>query len=323
LYGFIELRDRGWKVATCEERFRGALTTLFQKLRHYGFNLMNLRALRRAAKSDVLLVKDDFSFPLTLTAALFRKRLIYLDSMFFMPGNRLKRFLLGINMRCAPLIVSYSQFQVDLWSAAFSIPKNRFVVLPYTIDYPFYARGANQSGAAAAQEPPYILAIGRDLGRDFASLVEATRQLGLRLKLITLPYLIPENAREAGHVEILQRVSYAELFRLYGGATAVAVPLKKDVIYPSGIRAVMESLAVGCPAIVSRTAILEEYFPASSGTVHYVEAEDVDQLKAAIQLLLADDGLRARLKQRGQEYIVQRFQMSAFVERLEQVLSTD
>src|SRR5688572_4494420 len=156
LYGFIELRDRGWKVATCEERFRGALTTLFQKLRHYGFNLMNLRALRRAAKSDVLLVKDDFSFPLTLTAALFRKRLIYLDSMFFMPGNRLKRFLLGINMRCAPLIVSYSQFQVDLWSAAFSIPKNRFVVLPYTIDYPFYARGANQSGAAAAQEPPYI-----------------------------------------------------------------------------------------------------------------------------------------------------------------------
>src|SRR5690606_5037417 len=95
--------------------------------------------------------------------------------------------------------------------------------------------------------------------------VSACIQLNLRLKLVTLPYLIPDNARNHPNVEVLQRLPYDKLFELYANAASVVVPLKEGISYPSGIRAVLEALALNKAAIVTRTPVLEEYFHEGDG----------------------------------------------------------
>lgn len=321
LYGLVELRARGWNVEIADERFHGKESAFAARLRSYGFDLSNFRALRRAMSCDILLVKDEFSLLLSLLARLSRKRIIYLDSLFFIPKHPLRRLLARMNLRLAPCIVGYSRHQVELWSREFSVSMSKFSVLPYTIDYPFYRQLSQGTTARNERAERYVLAVGRDLGRDFQTLVLAAERVGLNVKLVTLPYLIPMAVRNARHVEVLQNISYRELFELYAGARMVVVPLKRDVSYPSGIRAVMESLAAGKATIVSRTPILEEYFPVEDGTLMYVDGEDVERLSEEMRRVDQDDALRESLERRGPSCVASRYQMGRYVDALEGLLA--
>jgi glycosyltransferase involved in cell wall biosynthesis len=319
LYGLVELLDRGWRVEPCDEQFEGRLTGLTRRFRHLG--ALNLRSLRRVAEHDVVLVKDEFSLPLTLLARALGKRIVYLDSLFAVPRSTLKRLLLRINVRAAPLVLCYSQHQVRLWADLCGVPAAKFRVLRYSVDWPFYRGALEHAPPAAGAEPPYVLSVGRDLGRDFDTLLRAAEGTGLRVKLVTLPYLVPAAARGSGLVDVLERVSYPELFRLYAGARMVVVPLKRALAYPSGIRAVLEALAVGRATIATRTEILREYVPDDGRNLLYVDPERPDALRAAIRRLDGDDALRADLERRGRDHIAENFQMVPFVDDLESLLA--
>jgi glycosyltransferase involved in cell wall biosynthesis len=324
LYGLVELRDRGWRVAACDERFVGATARITKRIRRrWGLNFMSWAALMRAARSDVLLVKDEFSMSLTLLARLLGKRIIYLDSLFDLPKHLLRQLVLRANLRLAPEVVCYSQYQAEFWTKVAGVKRSKFRVLPYAIDTSFYRTALARAEPARSHAQPYVLSVGRDTGRDFGTLIAAARCAGLRVKLVTLPYLVPEAARGAADVDVLERISYAELFQLYAEARMVAVPLKDDMTYPAGIRAVMEALAVGRATIATRTHILEEYVPDDERNVLYVSAEDADELCAAIRRLDTDDELRSGLETNGREYVAARYHMDAFVDELEQLLMID
>jgi len=321
LYGVVELLDKGWAVKLCDDRFSALGAGLAQRMRPYGFHIIPPAALRRVVKHDLILVKDDFSLPLTLLARLRRKRIIYLDSLFAIPRNRLRRLLLTVNARLAPLIMCYSDVQARLWSRTFGVPPARFRVVRYGIDCEFYRNGIRRAAAPADQEAPYVLSVGRDMGRDFDTLVRAVEGTGLRVKLVTLPYLVSDAVRRSPHVDVLQRVSYPELFRLYAGAEMAVVPLRRGITYPSGIRAVMEALAVGMPTISTRTPVLEEYFPPNERTVHYVDGEDPESLRRAIIRLRDDEDLKRELAENGRAWVTERYHIRAFVQELESTLA--
>lgn len=322
LYGMVELIERGWEVEACDVRFVGRFSKLSAKLRRYGVNLLGLRALASVSRYDMLLVKDNFSELLTIFARLLRKPILYLDSLFFIPSHPVRRAHIRFNLWIASRVACYSRYQAELWSAAFGVNRAKFFVVRYAIDVPFYRRGIEAARQRSVKrEVPYVLSVGRDLGRDFETLVVACREAEIAVKIVTLPYLVPKSAQASSDVEILQDISYEELFDLYAGATMAIVPLKAGVEYPSGIRAVMESMAVGCPTIATRTQILEEYVSAESDALLYTDAGDAHSMCACIRRLAGDQALRNRLAGNASQFAATDFQMSRFVEQLESLMT--
>lgn len=318
LYGMTELIEKGWDVDACDER----LTKLESFFRKYTFSFINLSTIKKCLRTDILIVKDNFSLGLTICAYLFRKKIIYLDSLFYVPKNPIRRFLIKLNLILAPTIVSYSKYQVDLWCNQFKINQKKFVILPYTIDVDFYTNGYKLAQKNRASDEPFILATGRDTGRDFKTLVHAANNLNLKIKLVTLPYLIPSEALKNPKVEILQYVSYTELFELYAQASIVAVPLRKGIDYPSGIRAVLESMLMGKPTICTHTSILEEYIPTQSDALMYVEPENINNLTAAIEKILGDDNYNKKISNNGQTLVRESYGMDAFAKALEELITS-
>lgn len=314
LYGLLQLRAYGHQVDVADSRFEGRAGQVVRQLRSRGVYVSDLATFRRLRDYDVVVVKDNFSTALSLAAKALNVKLVYVDAMFQFPRRSWKHGLNRLNLAMARGLVAYSRTQIAQWAQRYDVPLQRFTFLPYTIDTGFYT-----PTPATATGRPYVLSVGRDMGRNFKTLVEAMDGLGLDLRLVTLPYLLNGVRQDLPWIDVRQRVSYAELFELYAGARLVVVPLKSGLTYPSGVRGLLEAMALGRPAISTRTAVLEEYAVDGDG-VAYVEPDDVAGMRDAIRRLSADADTRATLARRGLELVHQRYHMDVFARGLEQLL---
>jgi glycosyltransferase involved in cell wall biosynthesis len=314
LYGLVELKRRGHQVALIDSRFQGRFGRLTKRLRPFA-SVYDPHTLRSLLDYDVVVVKDVFSTMLTMACRSMGRKIVYLDSFFDPPRRAWKSAALRANLRLADGLVAYSSTQIDVWSARFGVPRERFTFLPYTLDVPFYvARTPPPPG-----EAPYVLSVGRDLGRRFDTLVEAMDGLGLKLKLVTLPYLLKGVDTSRPWIEVHANLPYERLFELYAGALVVVVPLKTGMTYPSGIRGVLEAMALGKAVIATRTPVLEEYAAEGEGLV-YVEPDDPDQLRSTIEALRADRSRAEALGNEGRRLVNERYTMESFVRPLESCL---
>lgn len=315
LYGLLELRKLGHQVDIADRRFEGRFGRLVKQLRHHSLNICDLTTLRRLGEYDVVVVKDEFSPLITTAAHRAGARVVYLDALFQIPRSGLKRAFMRGNIRRSDAVVAYSSTQIALWTERFALAPGTIRFLPYTIDPAFYAPVA----PPPPPPRPYVLSVGRDPGRDFAPLVEALQGTGVDLKLVTVPYLLKGLAVDRPGVEVLQKLPYDELFRLYAGATAVAIPLKGGLTYPSGIRGLLEAMALGRPAIATRTPVLEEYAREGDGVV-YTEPGDVAGLRRSVLALIEDGVLRERLASQGRGIVQARYSMDVFARGFETLL---
>ncbi len=313
-YGLIELRRRGWTVDFLDSRFEGRFGRVARGLRPHGINLIDLKTAWAFRRYDLIVVKDAFSTPALLAAKAAGRPLIYLDSMFALPTRPWRRLAARVNLRGADRVVAYSKRQIALWAEALGLPPELFVFLPYTIDLDFY--GPRHPGTS--QEPPYVLSVGRDLGRDFGTLIDALDGTGLHLKLVTLPYLVPEAAGRKPWVQVLARVGYEELFGLYAGAAMVVIPLKRGITYLSGVRGMLEAMALGRPVVVSRTPGLEEY--AAADEVFFVDPEDREVLRRTMTLVRDDPDRAAVQCHLAGQAVRTRYGMDSFVVGFERLL---
>jgi glycosyltransferase involved in cell wall biosynthesis len=133
------------------------------------------------------------------------------------------------------------------------VPRTKIAVLPYQVDCKYFSVSSRPEQKTSA---PYVVAVGLE-GRDYSTLIEAVRGLDTELIIVAashwsgrknpLPADIPENVTIASHT-----YTYAELRRLYSGATLAVVPLHESP-YQKGITALQEAMAMGLPVIVTRT----------------------------------------------------------------------
>src|SRR5207237_4762282 len=130
---------------------------------------------------------------------------------------------------------------------------------------------------------PYVLTVGKDLSRDFATFVEAVRELGVRAELAVYPrnlegIELPPNARA-------RVVGPAELRDLYAGAACVVLPQRRpEYAYGSeggGLTALLEALAMAKPVVASDRPILNDYV-ADGETALLVPPEDAAALREAV-----------------------------------------
>jgi len=319
LYGLIELRKRGFSVDCATMHTNGPFKKWIGRInRMFGLNIVNPKTLLKLLPYDTIIVKDGYSTLMTLACFLVRKRIVYVDALFRIPQNPLRKFLCYINIRLASGTVVYSKTQMKIWAQLFTVPSRRLKVMPYCMDVSFYAANASHPYAAK----PYILSVGRDIGRDYPTLTEAVKGLDIHVKIVSLRHLLGDNDACGANVELLEYIPDEILFKLYREAVLVVLPLKKWATqYPSGIRGLFEALHFGKCVIASRSPVLEEYFRNGDGVV-YVAPENGAELRKAIQRLLDNPGDRSRLENRAAGIIQKKYNMDVFADRLGRYLQS-
>jgi glycosyltransferase involved in cell wall biosynthesis len=143
------------------------------------------------------------------------------------------------------------------------------------------------------QEPPedgYVLAVGRDMARDYATLARAVEKLDARAILVASERNVA-GVKLPPNVELRLDVSYEELRSLYAGAACVAIPTRADG-YPygadcSGQTVLLDAMAMGRPVVASERATLSDYVRHSE-TALIVPPEDPSSLRSALERVVGD-----------------------------------
>lgn len=316
LYGVMELKESGWLVDIYDVGNDGLFGKINRFIKPYGINLISYSTVKRIQDSDIIIVKDNFSLMTTLLCRLLRKKIIYKDSMFIIPRRFWERWSAYINLRLASAVIAYSKHQARLWEKVFNLNENHIETMHYCVDTEFYPEIEHE----IAIKKSYVISIGRDLGRDYNCLSKASKLNGLKIKLITLPYLLSKEIINNNNIDILERVPYSDLFELYKNSLFSVVPLSKGLNYPTGIRGVLESLVLGIPTIATRTPVLEEYFQ-DRENILFVDAEDESTLSSAMTELAENSELAHRIAANGKIKARSCYNMHTYTKELEAIIA--
>ncbi len=134
----------------------------------------------------------------------------------------------------------------------------------------------------------YVLAIGNDPRRDYATLLAAAEEIAAPIRIVTrlpLPEPLPANVSVLRGSWQDRALSDADIRELYRRAACVVTPLH-DTIQPSGQSVTLQAMACGAPVVVTRTRGLWD--AALAGSVKLVAPSDPGQLAAAVRGILSD-----------------------------------
>lgn len=167
-----------------------------------------------------------------------------------------------------------------------------------TVDHRFFTpQGGIEEG--------YVLSVGR-AGRDFRTLLEATRRTAVPTVLVASSSWMPVDDRPTDdlprHVTVRQRLPYVALRELYDRASVVVVPLEPDLGWAAGVNGVLEAMAMRKPLIVSATPGIAEYVTHEENAL-VIPPGDPSALDAAIATLLSDRVTAARLASAGRALV--------------------
>lgn len=155
-------------------------------------------------------------------------------------------------------------------------------------------------GIEAAGERVDVLSAGKT-NRDFKTLVEALRGTPWSAsiycaranvsKVASPPGNVSIHTNETGHV-----LGYRELYQRSKRARVLAVPLA-EVDALAGLTSVVDALALGKPLIMTKNRWLD-FDPEAQGIGYTLEVGDVEGWRQALQRVLGDPELEARLGQK-------------------------
>jgi glycosyltransferase involved in cell wall biosynthesis len=311
LYGFSDFLEESSDIQInfSDSRFSGWFGKALTFMKKYQTNVIDIPTVRKISKCDLVVVKDSFSVLVSLACILFRKPVVYYDSMFQFPKQKLRVKFTEFCINHSAITLAYSRTQMELWERSANLKAGKIKVIDYVIDTDFYV----QRQCASKSVGGNVLAVGRDVGRDYITLCEAVESSETRLKLnlVALPYLLPGKPLDREKIHYMEHIEYQRLFELYAEASVVVVPLKDGITYPSGIRAVLEAVALDRPVICTRTDYLAELFDDGEDII-FVNANDPAQLLKKMEELLLDADLRLKLITNAKNKLLNRFDYDDF-----------
>lgn len=198
-------------------------------------------------------------------------------------------------------VTVFSSNQVATLGERLGIPAERIVVVPFGID-------TEELDTVETSEGGTVVAVGRDLGRDWATLAAAARGTGWSVELATRARQLAgiDLPPEVHVVGYLDRPSYLDLL---AAASVVVIPTEVRA-YPTGQTVLLEAMALGKPCVVSDTPAMREYVDDGETGV-LVPVGDAAALREAVDSLLADAGRRATLGAAARDAVAERFTATA------------
>jgi glycosyltransferase involved in cell wall biosynthesis len=236
--------------------------------------------------------------------ALFKPHVVLWDSSV---GStwRTKRWIMGRVLPRIDHVFALTRWQADALAAQHNLTAPVGVV-GYAVDETFYHPRFNRN-------PSYVLSVGEDDARDYATVVEAVRTISTRVILKTRRSIdIPPEAatrirREAAFLSAVQ------LRDLYAGASLFVLPLKLSY-NPSGITSLFEAMAMGKAIVASDVPMVRELVTHGVSAL-LVPVGDVQAMRQACLRLLTDSDLRRGLGNGARARLEGSYGMEAFAER--------
>lgn len=226
-----------------------------------------------------------------------------------------RRRFLRAGLRAAGAVVCFSRAQRRRLLAQTGLPPGRVHVALLGVDERFYA-------PAAPPEDGYVLAVGRDLARDYGTFARAVAGLPRRSIVVASERNL-RGLRLPDTVEARLDVSYPELRSLYAGAACVVVPTRGEShLYGadcSGQTVLLDAMAMGRPAVLSERTTLDDYVQQGE-TALTVPPEDAGALRSAIERLLDDRALGEALGSAGRRLVETRHTTRQLAGRLAPIL---
>lgn len=324
-YGYFDLQERGFDVTLVDTRadpqgLYAHLALNWEILRNRimsrGFSVQRVAAVAtELANADIAIsVTDSFSISLGLHAHRLKDRPFLIggfmglaDLPAAVPSFARQYFERRIRQAVANLdhIYFLGTADRDASCAKYGIDPGQASILPFGVDTEFWSPCQNDGHA-----PPFVLAVGSDLNRDYQTLIDAPIEASVRI-ITRLPITAPPKS----NVEILRgnltgsAITDVQLRDLYRSATVVVVPLH-DVYQPSGQSVTLQAMACGTPVVLTRTRGIWDAALQSGENCLLVTPQAPDQTATAVNRLLSNPELRARLSTAGRAVVESHFSLA-------------
>lgn len=332
-YGFLELERAGLPVAMMEEEdyadgAEGIVSRALTPLTHAAAGI-NAALVRRLGSRRMLseLNRHDVVVATTnnqgLALGLLRARgritaRVLVVAMGVLPRDAppLRRALTRRLLREVSLAPISKSEEAYLRKALG--PDHDIAYLPFGIDHRFWIPGP-ASGAG-----DYVLSIGNDVHRDYATLAAAWRPQHPKLKVVTRLAVPPSR----GAIEVIagdwnrQILSDQEVRALYQGALLVALPLV-ETIQPSGQSACLQAMACGKAVVISDIAgLFDRDLLVDGQTCILVPPGSPDALGDAVAGLIADPARARSIGSRARAAVAEHATVEAMAQNLRRRLDS-
>jgi glycosyltransferase involved in cell wall biosynthesis len=303
LIGFNHLKQFGIEASYIENKF-------LNYIRKKNFNLTNLILIPFLGRYDIVFSGASLFLPFAVKVIFRMKRpkFVWYNTFFTNAlkrnsGRRLKLWILRKTIASLDAIICPStaqkQFLVD---QGFDQAKIFFV--PNGIDIDFMNRKLAENGNIASSDKPFILSVGKDMGRDYETLVQAVKGLPVEVRIVALPRNVGAVKDIPPNVKVLGFVPFPKLLGLYNEALFVVIPTKSerhlDASDCSGQYVLLDAMASGKAIIASERATLADYFnDGKEGAV--VPSEDSKALRQAIVNFLENRALMEKFGEAAKE----------------------
>jgi len=163
-----------------------------------------------------------------------------------------------------------------------------------------------------------LLTVGEDVGRDFATFLNAVDGLDADIVAKTRKISPAEAVRHPRLQVIQERLDFRAFRTLYEQSRFVVIPLR-PVLNPSGVTAILEAGAAGRALVVSDIDAIRDFIVPGE-TCLTVPPGDAGAMRAAIQRLLDEPETCARLGVNGRRFMEENFSRPVFMARFATVL---
>lgn len=319
LVGLNHLKRYGIDAVFFENRF----TEFFRRI---SFNLTQLPALFVMRSYDAV-----FSGAGLTTLFIAKYLLKWKKPKWFIYNtylsNLLKRNVKGIKAQLirkaiasADGIICPSEAQSEHLKREGFDPRRIFFI-PYGIDADFYARHASRAKRPFSER--YIMSAGRDIGRDYATLIKAVKDTGVRLIIGALPRNFPGIHAFPPNVTVTYFPAI-EMPSLLHHAEFVVIPTIPEEKMAgsdcSGQYVLLESMISGKAVIATERSTLSDYFTNGEDGL-MIPPEDPEALRAAIAALWSDPARAHAMGERARKKALERFTTKRFAEDFARILA--
>lgn len=193
------------------------------------------------------------------------------------------------------------------------IPSERLVFVPFGVDTNFF------QPTDISREENLIVSVGRDAGRDYATLFKAIEQTNYKCIVVAGHKNIPPGMVIPSNVSVLYNRSYVEIRDLYARAQLVVI-VSKDEQVPdgsdcSGQTVILDALAAGKAVIATHRSWINDYFVPDQDLV-VVDPNNPKALVHAINSLSRDGERRKRIAASGHAKVADLYATKTFAKAL-------